>query len=81
MLSTDIGGFGGLEPLISARLDPWGQGTVDGTLGSPRPTEPGILTFIRGRKFLLLRSNFSVATVISRIPLDRGRDFDPPVLG
>ena len=39
VLSTDIGGFGGLEPLIPARLDPCSQGIVDGTLGSPRPTE------------------------------------------
>ena len=39
LLSTDIGGFGGLAPLISARLDPCLQGIVDGTLGSPRPAE------------------------------------------
>ena len=39
LLGTDIGGFGGQAPLISARLDPCTQGIVDGTPGSPRPTK------------------------------------------
>ena len=37
--STDIGGFGGLVPLIPARPDPHYRGKLDGTLGSPRPAE------------------------------------------
>ena len=68
LLSADIGGFGGLVPSISARPDPCPQGIVDGTPGSPRPTE----RLIENKKQVV------VGTLTPRSGCCCGRDFDPP---